>query len=106
MSYVLFWGLAPFHNIASFCKGKCGTSQAHVIKAMMTCLDPYYLIQYSGELLKKIKQGFASINGVNQCLTTSTKDSRAALVIYFIVKTCVFTNKYSKRGKVIRGSSN
>jgi len=49
---------------------------------MMTCLDPYYLIQSSGELFYEyIKQGFALIKGVNQSLTTSTTDSRAALVL-------------------------
>ena len=74
-------GLAPFHNIASFCKGICGTSIAHVIKAMMTCLCPYYSIQYNGEVFyKKIKQGFSLIKGINQNLTTLTEDSRAALV--------------------------
>jgi len=43
-----FMGLAPFYNIASLCKGICGTSIAHVIKAMMTCLSPFYEIQYIG----------------------------------------------------------
>lgn len=49
--YILFWGLAPFYNIASLCKGMCGTSIAHNIMAMMTCLSPSYLVQYSGEPL-------------------------------------------------------
>jgi hypothetical protein len=31
--------------------GTCGTSIAHNIKAMMTCLDPFYHIPYKGELL-------------------------------------------------------
>ena len=37
-----FVGLAPFYNIASLCRGICGTSIAHAIKAMMTCLGPCY----------------------------------------------------------------
>jgi len=41
-------GLAPFFNIASLCIGICGTSIAHVIKAMMTCLSPFYEFQYTG----------------------------------------------------------
>jgi len=44
-------GLAPIHIIASLCKGTCGTSIAHNIQVMMTCLSPYYHIQCSGELL-------------------------------------------------------
>ena len=65
---------------------------------MMTCLSPYYLLQYSGELFyKKIKQGFSLIEGTNQYLTTLTEDSRAALVII---------KYYARRGKVIRGLSN
>jgi hypothetical protein len=81
-SYVQFWGLAPSCNIASLCKGICGTSIAHALKAMMTCLGPVYLIQYSGELLYiKIKQGFSLIAGTNQNLTTLTEDSRATIVI-------------------------
>jgi len=29
--YIQFWGLAPFRNFASLCKGVCGTSIAHSI---------------------------------------------------------------------------
>lgn len=55
---------------------------------MMTCLNPYYLIQCSRELFyKQIKQGFSLITGVNQNLTTLTKDSRAALVQFVVIKT-------------------
>lgn len=42
-------------------------------------------------------QGLSLIKGTNQNLTTLTEDSRAALVN---------KKKYSKRGKIIRGSSN
>ena len=65
----------------------------------MTCLNPYYLIQYSGEQFRlKTKQGFSLIKGTNQNLATLTEDSRAALVQVY--------NLYTKRGKVIRGPSN
>jgi hypothetical protein len=42
-------------------------------------------------------QGLSLIKGTNQNLTTLTEDSRAAHVYIYI---------YSKRGKIIRGSSN
>jgi hypothetical protein len=59
----------------------------------MTCLGPYYLIQYSGEpFYKKIKQGLSLIKGINQNLTILTEDSHAALVII---------KKYSECGKVL-----
>ena len=55
--------------------------------AMMTCLNPYYLIRCTRELFyKQIKQGFSLIRGVNQSLTTLTKDSRAALVQFVVIK--------------------
>lgn len=64
---------------------------------MMTCLNPYYLIQYSGELFyKQIKQGFSLIKGVNQSLTTLTKDSRAALVQFVVIKAGVLLQKVFK----------
>ena len=47
-----FRGLAPFYNIASLCRGICGTSIAHVIKAMMTCLSPRYITFYKGRFFK------------------------------------------------------
>lgn len=37
-----FIRLAKTFIFASFCLGICGTSIAHNIKAMMTCLNPYY----------------------------------------------------------------
>jgi hypothetical protein len=43
--------LAKICIFASLCLGICGTSIAHNIKAMMTCLDPFYHIQYTDELL-------------------------------------------------------
>ena len=51
--YILsyFMRLAQTRIFASLCLGICGTSIAHNIKAMMTCLSPCYLIQSSGELL-------------------------------------------------------
>ena len=47
---ILFWRLAQIHILASHCKGICGTSIAHNIKVMMTCLGPYYHNRYFGEL--------------------------------------------------------
>ena len=59
---------------------------------MMTCLNPCYLIQYSGELFYiQIKLGFSLIKGVNQSLTTLTKDSRAALVQFEVKPYYAFT---------------
>ena len=46
-------GLAKTHALASLCIGICGTSIAHNIKAMMTCLSPYYKSIYSGKQLYK-----------------------------------------------------
>ncbi len=43
--------LAQIRIFASFCIGRCGTSIAHNIKAMMTYLGPCYHIQYKSELL-------------------------------------------------------
>jgi len=44
-----FLRLAKIRIFASLCLGICGTSLAHNIKAMMTCLSPYYHIQLSAE---------------------------------------------------------
>jgi len=49
--YIQFWRLAQIRIFASLCKGICGTSIAHNIKVMMTCLSPCYHIRYTGELL-------------------------------------------------------
>jgi len=49
-------------------------------------------------------QGLSLIKGTNQNLTTLTEDSRAALVIK--QRFCGTSVYYSKRGKIIRGSSN
>lgn len=46
-----FGRLAKIHILASLCLGTCGTSIAHNIKAMRTCLDPFYHNPYTGELL-------------------------------------------------------
>jgi hypothetical protein len=63
VSYFIWF--AKFHNFASFCLGICGTSKAHNIKAMMTCLSPYYHYLYIGEsalsIFLKIKPGFTLI---------------------------------------------
>lgn len=49
--YPILLRFAKIRIFASLCLGKCGTSIAHNIKAMMTCLDPFYHYQYKGELL-------------------------------------------------------
>lgn len=36
----LFWRLAQMQIFASYCKGLCGTSIAHFIRAMKACLSP------------------------------------------------------------------
>lgn len=70
---------------------------AHAIQAMMTCLNPSYLIQYSGELFYiQIKQGLSLIKGVNQSLTTLTKGSRAALVQFVSIKALLLLQKVFK----------
>ena len=45
-----FLRLAKIRIFASLCLGICGTSLAHNIKAMMTCLSPCYQIQYNGRI--------------------------------------------------------
>jgi hypothetical protein len=49
-----FLRLARIHIFASLCLGKCGTSIARGIKAMMTCLCPFFR-KNTLSYIKKIK---------------------------------------------------
>ena len=124
-----FLRLAKIRIFASLCLGICGTSLAHNIKAMMTCLSPCYQIQYNGrispikiiylqiklrfKLIPWLLPQFHNINWKQPCNTCMNKYTKTAfgdvvsiILIITATKSALIILFYSNCGKIFRGSSN